>query len=421
MKSLSFGSKGYLNMAAEKRGFVKSFLDMCLNGMSFGWLSTRKARQKKKQIRPAVVVDGMQYILNTKREIEKQNVEKKKGVEELGKSIKKYVHQLFDDENASTVVLAFDNYGERKGLPKTKLHSAKEKYPMRQFIGEVCEVVIDDLQNELDSAQTFICVGDFDKEGIGTVTEVSSGGIRNLKSVRHDEADTIMWNMAAKLMEQHVILKSPDSDMVMIGLGLMDYFPDKIIYMELENSNISVIDGKTLVRSTKELPFLQPITHDERIQFMQTLYVITGCDYIQYYFNMDKRFFLDWLKCIPKNLYYDNLMTFTYNLIVTAIASRQVGKENMLNVLKNKQEMLNLNKPIDTEILFSELKNIIKVKRILEKIDDMKSNNDFLYENFESKWHLTEKALKIWNNSLKNELLEMFDVCIDNVSTERIR
>ncbi|XP_022253054.1 uncharacterized protein LOC111088164 [Limulus polyphemus] len=406
-------------MAEEKRGFVKSFLDMCFNGISFGWLSTEEARQRNEQNRPAVVVDGMQYILNTKREIERQNVEKEKGVEKLGKSMKDYVHQLFDEKNASTVVLVFDNYGERKGVPKMKHHSTKEKYSMRQFIGEICEVLIDDLQNELDSEQTFTCVGHFDKEGIGTVTQVSSGGVRNLENVRHDEADTIMWNVAAKLPEQHVILQSPDSDMVMIGLGLMEYFSNKIISMELENSNINVIDGKTLVKFTKELPVLQSFTDDERIEFIQIMYVITGCDYIQYYFDMDKKFFLEWLKCIPKNLYCDNLMTFTYNLIVTAIVSRQVGKENVLNVLKNKQEVLNLNIPLDTEVLFSELKNNVKMKRFLEKIDGMKSNDDFLYENFESRWRLTEKTLKMWNNSLSNELPETFDICINNLNTER--
>ena len=107
------------------------------------------------------------------------------------------------------------------------------------------------------------------------------------------EADTRVW-LHAKVTQAHsVLVISPDTDTYHIGLGL-PWIHEKHIMVQvsqLSSKGLELLDLTRFVETLKGDPDLATLSDTTIPQTLQTLFVVTGCDYVSFFSGVGKSSF----------------------------------------------------------------------------------------------------------------------------------
>ena len=109
-----------------------------------------------------------------------------------------------------------------------------------------------------------------------------------------EETDTRLWLHVRKTSSTCVLIMSPDTDIYHIGLPLSQ--KDVIVQINPYNSKeLSYLHLSSLTTALCNDPDLASIPSQLLPQIFQTIYVVTGCDYISFFSGIGKATFLRYL------------------------------------------------------------------------------------------------------------------------------
>ena len=109
-----------------------------------------------------------------------------------------------------------------------------------------------------------------------------------------EETDTMLWLHASKTNCKTILILSPDTDVYMIGLPL-NCMQDKNIIVQISTFNsreVKVLYMNRMRSALSSDPDLANITRISLSMILQTLFVVTGCDYISFFSGIGKATFL---------------------------------------------------------------------------------------------------------------------------------
>ncbi len=110
------------------------------------------------------------------------------------------------------------------------------------------------------------------------------------------EADTLIWYHVIKSPLRNVLVVSPDTDVYMIGLPIVESDIDqKFILVQLSMVGDSFLNINDLISSLHRDPELAYIPKAQRSKCLQILYMVSGCDYLLFWVDHGKVHFLNTL------------------------------------------------------------------------------------------------------------------------------
>lgn len=113
-------------------------------------------------------------------------------------------------------------------------------------------------------------------------------------SCNAEETDTRLWLHVKNTDCTRVLVMSPDTDVYNIGLPLQ-CIQEKEVFVQVSNYSareLKLLNMTNLIRVLNCDPDLGHINCTQLPQILQTLYVITGCDYISFFSQIGKATFL---------------------------------------------------------------------------------------------------------------------------------
>ena len=109
-----------------------------------------------------------------------------------------------------------------------------------------------------------------------------------------EEADMIIWRHAIQCEGQRILVYSPDTDVYVIGLALMDLSREYIVQNNVPHAqDLKYVDLNALVKALKDDPDLASLPHDLVSPCFQVLFTVSGCDYISYFAGFGKAAFMN--------------------------------------------------------------------------------------------------------------------------------
>lgn len=162
----------------------------------------------------------------------------------------------------------------------------------------------------------FVTSGGFDGEkqdkAFGTHHGMEIFEIPELKA-NHEEADTRVWLHTAHTLVKtdRVLIYSPDTDIVFIGLPLVKHFLGKSVFVQLKNFSIEseYIDMTKLIDSL--FHDLQMHCIDNIPDFLQALYILSGCDFVSFFHGYGKKTFFETFRKNAHFILDETLLTDT--------------------------------------------------------------------------------------------------------------
>ena len=144
----------------------------------------------------------------------------------------------------------------------------------------------------LNDTQSFTIAGRFDfeqRDKAFTCTHSEKYENVPLKS-DHEEADSKEWFYAVKCEHRNILIFSPDTDTVHIGLPLVDQRNDKEVVIQLSDKlgHQSFIYINKLIKCLKSDPDLGQVTNEGVCSIIQFLFIVSGCDYISFLLGLEK-------------------------------------------------------------------------------------------------------------------------------------
>ena len=109
-----------------------------------------------------------------------------------------------------------------------------------------------------------------------------------------EETDTRLWLHVARTECNQILVLSPDTDVYLIGLPL-ECTSEKNIIVQISKMNsmeLKLLCLNQLVQALQNDPDLSSIPDSQLNHLIQTLYVVTGCDYISFFSGLGKATFL---------------------------------------------------------------------------------------------------------------------------------
>ena len=113
-------------------------------------------------------------------------------------------------------------------------------------------------------------------------------------SCNAEEADTMLWLHAKQTQCNQILVLSPDTDVYMIGLPLQ-CTQDKDIIIQISDRNsreAKLLHMRQLIIALSNDPDLASVETTLLPKILQTLFVVTGCDYISFFSGIGKARFL---------------------------------------------------------------------------------------------------------------------------------
>ncbi len=109
-----------------------------------------------------------------------------------------------------------------------------------------------------------------------------------------EEADMRIWKHIKESKSNRILVYSPDSDIYNIGLGLIDEIAcEVIIQLNPVAQETKFLQLKQLTDSILKDPDMASIISEHRNRIMQTLFIVSGCDYISWIRSIGKSTMLD--------------------------------------------------------------------------------------------------------------------------------
>ena len=128
---------------------------------------------------------------------------------------------------------------------------------------------------------------DEDKAFYSTCTEVKMCN-HNLQC-NAEEADTCLWLHAIKSEGRKKLVFSPDTDTLFIGLGMVNVITiDVVIQVNKGASDKKFVHLNPLVQALSNDVDLNPIPTEDRPKVLQSLFVLSGCDFTSSFIGFGK-------------------------------------------------------------------------------------------------------------------------------------
>ena len=148
----------------------------------------------------------------------------------------------------------------------------------------------------LNDTQSFTIAGGFDfehRDKAFTCTHSEKYENAPLKS-DHEEADSRVWFHAVRCEHRNILIFSPDTDTVHIGLPLVDQRNDNEVVIQFSDKlgHQSFVYINKLIKCLKSDPDLGQVTNDSVCSIIQFLFIVSGCDYISFFAGFGKIRFL---------------------------------------------------------------------------------------------------------------------------------
>ena len=105
----------------------------------------------------------------------------------------------------------------------------------------------------------------------------------------------VLWRHVNAVSAQKVLIYSPDTDVYNIGLSFIaDYLQmqtEIIIQINALSNDNKYLNLNNLAIAFKQDPDLASLCSDKVVRIMQTLYIVTGCDYVSFVRHIGKKTF----------------------------------------------------------------------------------------------------------------------------------
>ena len=146
----------------------------------------------------------------------------------------------------------------------------------------------------INDGQSFTTAGGFDgekKDKAFTCTKLETFENISLKS-NHEEADSRVWFHALTCTGRNILIFSPDTDTVHVGLPFVDEYEycHKNVVIQLSDrlGHQSFIYANKLVECFRNDPDLAQINSGSICSIIQFLFAVSGCDYISFFAGFGK-------------------------------------------------------------------------------------------------------------------------------------
>ena len=211
----------------------------------------------------------------------------------------KFFEQKRRDESATIATgHTCDDINESTRLPtkwrENVLHCRKCK---RTLVCFLAQFMLKQVHTYLSSHQKFYVAGAFAEQLANTSWFVEGNNSPQpdpAYSCNAEETDTMLWLHAKRTNCNKILVLSPDTDVYMIGLPLQ-CTQDKDIIVQISDMNsreLKLLYMKRLTAALSNDPDLASVAAATHTKVVQTLFVVTGCDYISFFSGMGKATFL---------------------------------------------------------------------------------------------------------------------------------
>lgn len=150
----------------------------------------------------------------------------------------------------------------------------------------------------LKEGQAFFCSGGFRGDLRDKCISVTGNSKQVMEAMQSntEETDLRIWLHCKHAWGTRKLIYSPDTDVYHIGLPLVSQWGVvNDVYIQQRPSlheNSRFLSMSALIQAINTDPDLAYIPLQMRPQIIQTLYVVTGCDYISFFKNIGKLFFM---------------------------------------------------------------------------------------------------------------------------------
>ena len=228
------------------------------------------------------------------------------------------VHLIFDKQNRQLFDPKMferkrrdDNASTKKShtctpfTPNTQIPSKWMEYiSCRTCKRSIVEAIgLSYLRNRLTQGQQVLMLaGCFSGEGEDVPVLISGDSLPqptdNYSS--NAEADICIWRHVQQVAATRILVYSPDSDVYNIGLGLFEEIrKDIIVQVNPISQDNKYVQLAQLSEALKRDPDIASLNSECLNRVMQTLFIVTGCDYISYVKLIGKKTFLDIFSSTP--------------------------------------------------------------------------------------------------------------------------
>ena len=167
----------------------------------------------------------------------------------------------------------------------------------RKLVNYVGNFFLDRAGTYLETGQTLYVAGCFEGETVNTawfVHEDKRPQPHPAFTCNAEEADTRIWLHVTNTVHRRLLIVSPDTDVYHIGLPLPCVTEKEIIIQvsPLHCCQLKLLNITSLVLALGNDPDLAQIDSNILPKVFQTLYAVSGCDYISFFSQLGKATFL---------------------------------------------------------------------------------------------------------------------------------
>ena len=233
------------------------------------------------------------------------------------------------NKGSEEVHIIFDNYGRLQNTPKYFEHARRDaackittnhccdnlqattvlpkgnwqqnllncrvcKRNLVKFLGKF---LLDNIQAHLQPQQSLYVAGSFDGAIVDTAWFVRGGSTAQPDpsfTCNAEETDTRLWLHAKQTKHTRILVLSPDTDVYHIGLPLQCNTQKQIIVQvsAVSSRQMKLLNLTELVSALQRDPDLAGIDSALLPQILQTLFVVSGCDYISFFSRIGNATFM---------------------------------------------------------------------------------------------------------------------------------
>lgn len=173
-----------------------------------------------------------------------------------------------------------------------KCRQCKRSKLLKPWVYTTCK-----LQHKLSIGQTLVLGGCFDSTIAWVITNSTIPQPEPRFNCNALEGDMRVWKHALKSEGTNILLYSPDTDVYNIGLGLAENSKHVMVQLNPPHLEESYVDMRRLLQDLQNDSSLITIPSDSIGLTLQTLFVVSGCDYVSYLHGFGK-------KTVLRELYY---------------------------------------------------------------------------------------------------------------------
>jgi len=217
---------------------------------------------------------------------------------QLKNTPKSFEHRRRDETATIAAGHACEEFNENAKLPaKWRENVLNCRKCKRTLVCFLAQFMLKHINSHLSSHQKFYVAGAFAKQISNTTWFVqgkTSPQPDPIYACNAEEMDTRLWLHARQTQCEQLLVLSPDTDVYFIGLPLQ-CARDKEIILQISDMNsreVKLLHLGRLIMALMNDPDLANVAPATLPKVLQTLYVVSGCDYISFFSGIGKATFL---------------------------------------------------------------------------------------------------------------------------------